>query len=81
MSEPVKLTVVVPMMGEQPPFRLNDPCGYIAENIFPPIGVTHEPIKDIARSLEIDGYSPHVNFALLNQVGETLYIGPIGQRG
>jgi hypothetical protein len=69
------------MMGAQPPFMLNDPRGYVAPNLFPKTWVTHEPIKDIARALEVDGYSPQVNFALLNQAGETLYIGPVGQRG
>jgi len=79
---PIKLTVVVPMVGEQPPFMLNDPAGYEVQNMtLAGLAVTHEPIRDIARALEGDGYSPYVNFALLNQAGETLYIGPVGQRG
>jgi len=82
MRDPVKLTVVVPAMGSQPPFMLNDPRGYECANMsLAGLSITHEPIRDFARALEGDGYSPFVNFALLNQAGEVLYIGPVGQEG
>lgn len=60
---------------------LNDPRGYVAPNLFPQTWVTHSPIADIAHALEADGYSPQVHFGLLNQAGEIMFIGPVGQRG
>lgn len=78
---PIRLTVVCPCAGEQAPYRLSDPCGYTAPNIMPATWVTHRPVEDIAHALEVDGYSPAVNFGLLNERSEIMFIGPIGQRG
>jgi hypothetical protein len=81
MSEPVRLTVVVPLMGSQAPYRLCDPGGYIAPNLMPATWVTYRPVEDIAAALANDGYSPAVHFGLLNERSEIMYIGPIGQKG
>jgi hypothetical protein len=81
MSEPVRLTVVVPMMGSQAPYRLCDDSGYIVPNLMPATWITHDPVTDIAKALEEDGYSPAVHFGLLNERAEILFIGPVGQRG
>jgi hypothetical protein len=80
MSEPVRLTVVVPMMGSQAPYRLSDPCGYIVPNLMPATWVTHRPVEDIAHALEVDGYGPAVHFGLLNERSEIMFIGPIGRK-
>jgi hypothetical protein len=81
MSEPVRLTVVVPMMGTQAPYRLSDPEGYTAPNLMPASWVTHRPVEDIAEALAKDGYSPAVHFGLLNERSEIMFIGPIGRKG
>lgn len=77
MSEPVRLTVVVPMMGTQAPYRLSDPCGYIVPDLMPATWVTHRPVEDIA-GVVADGYSPAVHFGLFNERAEVMFIGPIG---
>ena len=81
MSEPVRLTVVVPIMGSQAPYRLCDQCGYIVPNLMPATWITHDPVTDIAKALADDGYSAAVHFGLLNERSEIMFIGPIGQKG
>jgi hypothetical protein len=39
--------------------------------------VTVNPVTDIARALEGDGFSPVVNFALMAPDGAMLYCGPV----
>lgn len=79
MSVPIRLTIVCPWLGEQAPYRLCDPCGYIVPNLMPATWVTHDPVTDVAKALADDGYSPAVRFGLLNERSEIMFIGPIGK--
>lgn len=81
MSEPVKLTCVVPSrLPAQAPYRLSDDTGYTIANMMPSTWVTHDPVTDIAAELAKDSWSRGVQFALLNERGEIMFAGPIGQK-
>jgi hypothetical protein len=80
MNQPVRLTVIVPASGEPIETELGHPAGFQIQNLnLPTLGgsVLTNPVSQISKALESDGYSPVVNFALIGPDGRVLHRGPI----